>query len=294
MTTSNLLRASILVAGTALSASAAWPQNPHAGTWETSELSIKEAAPGCRYVETVVATFQLAAGVNNTVSGNLVRKFGRRWWVWAPGCEMPGISTNPIFTLRQDMWLVSGTPQQHNTQHVKGVYAGCSTDCKDPWTPPHSFEMDLVRTPDGMTGELLQGIVDTTTFRDSYQPQLDASSASEAFMKLVRPLLEGKCDEFLLNSVDAGSEPRYLRDKICAFSSQLAKLVPTIIRDEKMQAFAPTLAQVAGTSGPLFISEGDVLVQRFIVVNTAGNGIQLGGVLRKQSDGSWRLRDLVP
>jgi hypothetical protein len=272
----------------------AWAQNPHAGTWETRELSIREAAAGCRYVEAVTATLQLAAGINNAVTGNLTRRFERSWWLANPGCVLPGVNTNPGFTLRQDMWLVQGEPRGRNTQRLKGVYAGCSTDCKEPWSPPGTFEIELVRRPGGMAGGLLKGIVGATMFRDSYQSQLDSANASEAFMKLVQPLLEGKCDEFLLHSVDADSRQRWPRDLICAFGTQLTQLVPTVIRHEKSRAYSPMLAQVMGMGGPLVLSEGDVLVQRFLVVDAAGDGLFLGCALRRQGDGSWKVRDLVP
>lgn len=269
-------------------------QNPHAGAWETKEITIKELATGCRYVEAVTATFQLAAGINNAVGGTLARKFERSWWLANPGCVMPGVNTNPGFTLRQDIWLVQGEPQGRDTQRLKGVYAGCNTDCKDPWSPPGSFEIELVRRLGGMSSGLLNGIVGTTMFRDSYQSQLDAVNASEAFMKLAQPLLEGRCDEFLLRSVDAGSRQRFPRDLICAFSTQLTQLVPTVIWHEKSLAYSPTLAQVMGMGGPLVLSEGDVLVQRRLIVNTAGNGVFLGGALRRQEDGAWKVRDFVP
>jgi hypothetical protein len=271
----------------------AWAQNPHAGTWETRELTIKDAAAGCRYVEAVTATFQLAAGINNAVAGYLTRRFERSWWLASPGCVLPGVNTNPGFTLRQDNWAVTGEPQGRETQRLKGVYAGCTTDCKEPWNPPGSFEIDLVRRPVGMSGGLLKGLVGTTMFRDSYQSQLEAANASEAFMMLVQPLLDGRCDEFLLRSMDASSKRRFPRDLICAFGTQLTQLLPTVIRHEKSQAHSATLAQVTGMTGPLVLSEGDVLVQRFLVVNSAGNGLFLGAALRKQADGSWRVLDLV-
>lgn len=277
-----------------LACTGAWAQNPFVGTWETRELTIKEAAVGCRYVEAVTATFQLAAGINNLVVGNLTRSFERSWWLASPGCVMPGVNTNSGFTLRQDGWTVTGEPRGQDTQRVKGVYTGCTTDCKDPWSPPGSFEIELVRGPGGISAGLLKGIVGTTMFRDTYQAQLDSANASQAFMKLIQPLFEGKCDEFLLRSVDADSRQRFPRDLICAFSTQLTQLVPTVIRNEKLQAYSPTLAQVLGMSGPLLMSEGDVLVQRFLVVNSAGNGLLVGAALRRQGDGSWRVLDLVP
>lgn len=278
----------LLLAGTS-----AWAQNPHVGTWETRELAIKEATASCRYVEAVTATFQLAAGINNAVAGSLTRRFERWWWLANPDCVMPGTNTIPGFTLRQDMWLVQGELQGSDTQRLKGVYAGCTTDCKEPWSPPTSFEIELVRRPGGMSSGLMKSIVGTTMFRDADQSQLDAATASEAFVKLVQPLLEGNCDEFLLHSVDAGSRRSFPRDLICAFSAQMRQLVPTVVRHEKTQAYSPTLAQVMGMSGPLVLTEGDVLVQRFLVVNIAGNGIYISGALRKQGDGSWKVRDLV-
>ena len=113
-------------------------------------------------------------------------------------------------------------------------------------------------------------------------------------MKLVQPLLEGKCDEFLFRSVDVGSKQRFPRDLMCVFSNQLTQLLPTVIRHEKSLAYSPTFAQVTGLGGPLILSEGDVLVQRFLVVNTAGNGLFLGGALRRQENGAWKVLDLVP
>ena len=281
--------AALLVVGTG-----AWAQNPHAGTWETREFTIKEAAAGCRFVESVTATFELAAGNNNAVAGSLTRRFERSWWLANPGCMMPGVNTIPGFTVRQDMWLVQGEPQGRDTQRLKGVYAGCGTDCKEPWSPPASFETELVRRPGGMSTGLLKGIVGTTVFRDSYRSQLDSANASEAFMKLVQPLLEGRCDEYLLRSVDAGSRQRLQRDLICTFSTQLTQLVPTVIQHQKSHALSPTLAQVMGMGGPLLLSEGDVLVQRFLVINAEGDGVFLGGALRRQGDGSWKVWDLVP
>lgn len=272
----------------------AWAQSPHAGTWEAREFSIKEAAIGCRYVEAVTATFQLTAGLNNAVAGILTRRFERTWWDANPSCAMPGVNTNPNFTLRQDMWAVSGEPQGKETQRLKGIYAGCSTDCREPWSAPATFDIQFTRRPGGMSSGLLKGIVGTTMFRDSYQLQVDSANAAEAFIPLLRPLQEGRCDEFLLRSVDAAWKQRFSRDLICAFGATLTQLAPTVVRDEKSQALAPTLAQVKGMSGPLLLSEGEVLVQRFLVVNAAGNGVVLAGVLRRQEDGSWKLRDLVP
>ena len=290
-------RARLLLAALAvplLAGPGVWAQNPHAGSWETKELIIKEAAAGCRYVETVTATFQLAASINNAVAGSLTRAFDRGWWLANPGCVMPGVNMVPGFTLRQDGWAVSGEMVGRETQRLKGVYTGCTTDCKEPWSPPESFEIGLVRRPGGLSAGLLKGIVGTTMFRDSYQSQLDSANASEAFIGLVQPLLDGKCDEFVLRSVDAVSRQRFPRDLICAYSARLRQFIPNVIRHEKSQAHSPTLAQVMGFSGPLLLSEGDVLVQRYVVINTAGGGIFLGGTLRRQPDGSWKVLDLVP
>lgn len=284
----------LLLAVFLLGDTAAWAQNPHAGTWETSELTIKEAEAGCRYVEAVRATFNLAAGVNNAVTGTLMRTFERSWWHADPGCVMPGATTNWGFTPRQDMWFVSGAPQGADTQRIKGMYAGCSFGCNVAWSPPESFEIDLVRTSSGIAGGVLKGIVGTTRFRDSYQLQIDSANASKAFVQLLQPLLEGKCDEFLLRSVDAESRQRFPRDLTCALSTQLMQLVPTVIRHEKSQEHSPTLALVIGMSGQLLLSEGEALVQRFLVVNAAGNGLFLGAALRKHGDGPWKVRDLIP
>lgn len=144
--------------------------------------------------------------------------------------------------------------------------------------------MQAVRSP--RHGGLLKSIVGTTMFRDSYESQLDSANASEAFMKLVQPLLEGRCDEFLVRAVDTGSRQRLLRDLICAFATQLTQLVPNVLRHEKSQVDSPALAQVIGINGPLVLSEGEVLVQRFLVINAVGNGAFLGGVLLREEDGS--------
>lgn len=277
-----------LLAGTGAQA-----QNPHAGTWETSELTIRELAAGCRYVEAVTATFDLAAGINNAVAGRFTRQFLRQSWDSNPGCAMPGVDTYPYCTLRQDSWLVQGEPQGRDTQRLKGVYAGCSTDCKEPWSPPASFETELVRRPGGMSTGLLTGIVGATMFRDSFRSQLDSANASEAFIKLVEPLLEGKCDEFLLRSVDADYRQRWPRDVTCAYSTALSQLVPTVILHRKTDAYAPTLAWVEGVHGPLLLTEGDVLVRRFLVVYTDGGGMFLRGALRRQGDGSWKVLDIL-
>lgn len=283
----------VLIAPLLLSGSA-MAQNPHAGTWGTTELSIKEAAPGCRYVEVVTATFQLAAGVNNAVAGNLTRQFERSWWLASPACVMPGVNTHLGYTFRQDMWLVQGEWKNHDTQRLKGVYGGCGTDCKNSWAPPESFDIEFVRTSSGMSGGLLTGIVGSTMFRDSYQAGIDAATASEALMALLQPLLEGKCDEFLVRSVDVASRLRGPGDPLCAFSAQMAQLLPTIVRHQMSHANSVTLASVMGMSGPLILTEGDVLVQRYVVTNAAGNGIFLGAALRKQGNGTWKVLDLVP
>lgn len=269
-------------------------QSPYAGTWETREILLKEASSGCRHLEIVVATFQLASGVNNTVTGNLARRFERSWWMSNPGCVMPGVNSQPGFTLRQDSWVVSSEPLGRDVQRLKGVYAGCATDCKEPWSPPSSFEIEMARKPGGLSAGALKGIVNATAFRDAYQTQVDAAKAAEAFMRLMRPILEGRCDEFLSGSIDAQARQRFPRDLTCAFGAQLRQLVPTVIRHERSHAHMPTLAQVMGMGGPLMLSEGDALVQRFLVINDAGNGIFLGAALRKQADGSWRVLDLVP
>ncbi len=284
----------ICILATLLGGTGACAQNPYVGSWETRELSIKQGAVGCLYVESVAATFELTAGINNSTTGSLTRRFERSWWRADPGCVMPGANTNPDFTLRQDIWLVQGELQDRDRQRLKGVYAGCATDCKEPWSPPTSFDTEFVYRRVGMSAGLLNGIVSTTLYRDSYQSQLDSANASEAFMKLMQPLLDGKCDEFLLRSLDEGSRQHFPRDLICAFGIQLTQLMPTVIRHEKSRAYSPTLAQVVGMSGPLMLTERDVLVQRFLVLNSAGNGLFLGAALRRQEDGSWKVLDMVP
>lgn len=282
-----------IVAALVMLSTVARAQNPHAGTWETSELTIKGVTAECLYVETVTATFHLAAGINNAVAGYLTRRFERSWWLTNPGCVLPGVDGNPGFTLRQDNWAVTGEPQGRDTQRLKGVYAGCTTHCNEAWNPPGTFEIELVRRPAGMSGGFLKGIVGPTMYRDSYQSQLDSANASGALMKLVQPLLEGRCDEFLLRSMDEASKRRVSRDVMCAFGTQLRLLIPTVIRHEKSQAHSATLAQVQGAHGPLLLSEGDVLVKRFLVVTIAGDGVFFGAALRKQTDGSWRVLDIV-
>ena len=273
----------------------AWAQNLHAGVWEARELTIKEAAPGCRYVESVTAVFQLSAGINNTVDGSLTRRFARHWWTGDLGCRLPGAGTNPLFTLRQDNWQVHGEPLGRGIQRLTGKYIECTTDCHDPWSPPLTFAIDFIRRDGGgMSAGLLKGISGVTEFRDSYLAQLDSAEASEAYMPLIRPLIEGKCDEFLLRSVDAGFTQRFPRDALCALGTQYRQLMPNLIRSEKTQAYSVSLALITGAAGPILLSGGDVLVQRFFVLTSDGNGLFMGAALRKQGNGSWKLADVVP
>lgn len=268
-------------------------QNPFAGVWESREVVIKEAEPGCRYVESLTAIFQLTAGINNTVDGFLTRRFERNWWLAGPSCQMPG-AASPLFTNRQDSWRVHGEPSGKATQQIKAVYDSCTTHCKEPWDPPQTIAVDLVRRDGGLTSGLLQGVTATTRYRDSFRAQLDAAEASEAMMALLLPLVEGRCDEFITGSVDPDSKKRFPRDPLCAMSAMYKQLVPNIIRHEKAQAYSVSLGQVNGGAGPLLMSEGDALVQRFVVFNNAGNGVFMGAVLRKQADGKWRVIDVVP
>lgn len=181
------------------------------------------------------------------------------------------------------------------TQRLSGKYVSCTTDCRDPWTPPSTFETEFVLRDGGVfSAGALTGILAAAEFRDSYQAQLDSAEASEAYVPLIRPLIEGKCDEFLLRSVDAGFIKRFPRDALCALAAQHRQLMPNVIRTDKAQAYSLSLASVNGAAGPILLGGGDVLVQRFFVLTTDGNGLLMGAALRKQRNGSWLLVDIVP
>lgn len=266
-----------------------------AGRWDYVVLEVLEGMPGCYYTQVLTRTYQLADGVNRSIIGYYTRRVDRAWIGSPPNnCVLPGTHAQPHYMTRFDNWAVLGTFATNDKQSVSATGAGCSGDCEDVY-PLSDFKVLLEKANGKLYDtDLVSNASRILVFRDSFERQRDERNAAQSFKGLIQPLLNGECNLFYISSLASVTQARITQETFCTFGRQVAALVPDIIRDEPLFSTAPTAGAIFGVTGRWELVEGDVLVQRYFVLNDANQGIIISGVLRKQSNGDWKVLDLVP
>ena len=270
---------------------------PLVGRWDNVSIALPNSGNSCRYIEIVTRAYDLAAGMNHSVQGAYTRTLDRRWFSMpAQDCVLPGQHAQPYGMTRIDSWFVQGQPIAPDKQSITANLTGCIGDCGDQMNLTDKFDITLTREGSKVyeLDPAAAGPAGTNAFRSATDRESDEQGAAGSFRQLLQPLLNGDCNEFFSNSLDPGIQASVKQDLFCSYGRDLAAALPTIIRDNPMMQFAPTASLIYGLTRQLLIGDGDVLVQRYLVLNAAGQGIPLAAVLRKQNDGTWRVLDIVP
>lgn len=270
--------------------------NPYSGDWISRGVTQISLVPGCTFLE--VRTFRLALtpGMNQTSSGQLFRSIERVWWTkMHEECRLPGEQVGVPGVSRIDGWVVTGQPVPQGRLRIVGVVTDCVGQCALPGDRPLRVEATL--SLDESRIRIVGGPPDffpSTTFTVSGRFLEYEASAQAQLGLLLRPLLEGNCNQFYLQSLDIAFRLRAPADKFCTVALQISALIPHVIRESHGLSYGVSLGQARGALMPLLLTEGDVIARRYFVVTDAGGNVPIGAAMRRQADGSWRILDLVP
>lgn len=271
-------------------------QSPSLGNWDNKTVSLQRSSSMCSYIEIVHNRYTIFPSFNGTVTGDHQRVLNRFWNAkLSPDCKMPGATGRREFISRQDSWIFQGQLGPENSQRLSLIASGCEGDCGVGPISALPAQVTIIR--DGE--RLIERDVDETAasvrvFRRAQERETNEREADRAFRTLYQPLLDGECNQFFRLSLDASTSSAVNQSDFCSFAQQVAALTPTVLRDESGFAHGPSLSPLRGLTRQLFLVDGDVVVQRFFVIDPGGGGISIGLVLRKQLDSSWRVLDLLP
>lgn len=271
-------------------------QSPLTGSWISRELRFANSAPSCVYIESVASSFDLQPGLNRTTSGIFTRTLQRVAWSidLERKCVLPGKHDARDFMMRFDTWYASGEYIDTARQKFTLTSAGCTGDCGDQLAFAKSFSINLQRAGDGVIGDVVPGVIASTRYQAKFDMTRNEAAATAAFLDLYRPLLEGNCNQFYNNSLDPDGRRKINQNYLCTYARQVAAMTPPVLSSEPTFEFAASLGTINGLMGPISLRPGDVLVRRFLVLDADGSGVPTNAVLRKQSDNSWRIVDMVP
>lgn len=278
----------------ALLASAGAQPAPAAGAWNSRTMAVVEQSAGCLRVDVTTATVNLQPGINFQLDGDYALQTLSAWLLNMSGtCVLPGRHASALFSMRFQNWRLS-TRDGDAPDRLDGVYVGCTADCEDEPAQPHRITLRLDGPPDPRTLRLteLPPGAPTAVFVDARERELAELGAAQAFFPLLLPLLQGRCNEFAARSLLAAARTPLSQEAYCALYRGMLKNLPAALRDEPRYAFALSLGVLKGLTRAHLLTEGDVFVQRFIVVE-GGEGIVLSGLLRRDPTGDWKLLDLT-
>ncbi|MEC4593813.1 hypothetical protein VPG91_22625 [Nitrospirillum amazonense] len=286
-----LILAALLV-GISFAAAAQADRN-FVGKWSNLSLELTGRQGQCRSLDVITRSYDLHPAMNHTVEGLYTRQL-QRVWLAPPataGCLLAGQHANKDFMLRFDNWAI--TPVDINTAEESSFTAiliGCTGDCGDDWKLQESFALSLRHDGDRVV-ETVRGsspmILRRSEDREGLERRADA-----AFMPLMRPLLQGDCNEFYRSSLDGSTHRQIPQDKFCQFGRDFSVIIGNVTTDKHKFAFAPASAILSLGPVTMLLGDGDVLVQRILELNGESNYF-LTAALREQPDHSWRVLGLV-
>lgn len=272
--------------------------NPLTGRWVNVVLSEQASGdPQCRYMEVMTRRYDLAGGSNGSIHGIYSRMRELLWLTKAtPDCDFLERKRLTDGYLRADTWLVQGNPLESGIMvDIVGHYDRCLGDCDRSLAIAENFTTRVklegrrfYDMGDRPPESLLLFVADSVKEEDELQ-------ANESFRRLLQPLLDGDCNSFYRNSTDQMLRRVISQELFCQLGRRVSDLIPTVSTDEPLFAYRVTLGSLHPPNGSLqLLTDGDVIVQRFFVISGAGGGIPIGAVLRKQSDGSWKVAVFAP
>ncbi len=261
------------------------------GDWSNVLISENGAPnPGCRAIVVTKRTYALSRGSNNEVHGTYSRNIslvhlGNR------NSNCPGPPIKPT-DFRIDTWNFFGTIRADGSIVARGVAPSCQGQCTESVVTADDFSTKLVAR-DGLLFDLgnsdpnLMLRFVKTDMRDT-----DEAEAARAFPSLVQPLLNNDCNTFYADSLDISVRLKIKPDMYCGVLTHLADLVGSALYSKPVMTFRMSLgifnAPDLGIAG-----DGDVLTIRRFTLDSAGNNMELGAVMKRQGDGSWRIKSLV-
>lgn len=284
-----------ILASASLSASAQPPSNALAGNWTHVRLrEPADSAIGCRYVMLEIREYELAPGWNAEVNGNYQRRI-RPLWIEVPRpapvqCPARGGSTD-LPGWRIDNWSVQGMREADGSLRLRGFWTQCAGPACDGNAQLHEqFETVLTSRPGGAAdsgGGSAEGSLRLTA---SGEIRADESEASNAFTELLRPLREGDCSRFHAESMDPALSSGVAPDQFCEPARAIGALLALSTHESPNPDPARISLGILNGAPPFVVLDGDVLVVRNFVIDAGGTILTLAALMRKQTDGRWKIR----
>ena len=273
---------------------------PFSGRWTNVIFSgTGSAAQGCRYAEIETRSYVLRRGEDGKAAGQYLLQRQRLWITKVdPTCQIPDRSSMPDSFYRNDSWSLVGVLTPTGRLQLSGIHISCLGDCRV-YAPANSFEttlqVDGVRVVDVMAGQQGQVLV----YRGAGQQESEEKEAAAALRPLLQPLLDRDCNRFFESSLDGGAKffLNEQQDGYCRAMQPLSALLSRLTVDKPSYSIVATYGQVLPASAPSgaqpLLLAGDAIVQRFFSSADGSSGVQVTAILRRQPDGTWRVRTLL-
>ena len=264
------------------------------GKWRHTELIELDASEAdCRVFKVITRTYDLTENADGSVSGLYAREYRLLWVGPANDCaeEFNPEPGSAIGSYRIDGWQLRGAEYRAEEVEVEGHYSNCVGDCdNDAFFVDSNFRTTLFLR----SGYLVDVHDDDYQFvflPNSLTASLEREAAEKMF-KLIVPLYEGKCNQFYEDNLDPQVKSNFPRTEFCRVVQRLGRLMPEILYHNDLTAIYFAVARFARPpmKEELNVWGGlDVFVEQMFVVRPDGGSVPVAAVLRKQSDGSWKV-----
>lgn len=302
MKRTTFLLAAALAMGVLFGPGAARADGPgaFAGVWLNLTLSDGQVADRrCRYLDVETDRLDLSRAPDGAVAGSYTRERGRTWLIkMDPACRMPGQQFMPDGFGRIDQWSLYGSVAG-NRLPLSAVYLDCIGDCSDNAALRGQFETVLTRQGGSVVAAGGDHPDDIRVFLPGKEHEDAAGHASESLRKLLQPLMEGNCSRYFAEALDPGARMLlpYSQDVFCKAIEPIGALLQPFSVDKPAFAYGVTVGSVAPAAGDLtrqrMLLARDVVVQRFFTTIDGSAGLHVTAVLRRQPNGSWKIRQLL-
>ena len=265
------------------------------GEWRYTELvEDKASSPNCRLFHITTRQYSLKSQLDGRLAGNYFRENRPLWLGPANDCPSEVGPANPGKLYRTDLWFVLEIGRNGNHLSIRGEYDTCVGACTNGAHVLPQFQA-LLRQQNGMLIDILEDSNQQLIFISESTAVVAEQDASDRMFKLLEPLYEGECTRFYENNMDPIVRANTPKTEFCRAAQRLRELMPPILYHSPLTATYFTVGEFGHLGdGTLRQVWGglDVLVEQVFIVTPDGGNVPVAAVLRKQSDGTWKV--LVP
>lgn len=242
-----------------------------------------QSTAACRYLVVETRTLNLQRGLNARVQGHYGRATMMFWLGAPPTCVLNGQPDLPA--PRSHVWTAFGSEGADGRLDLRLVAPSCSGACDDAPPAVDQFEAQFTRPREELLVEhdAREGV---RRYTAEVEAQRREGEAAAALRDLMQPLLDGACNAFVARSMHP--DARWASpDQFCALAQSVGQLLAPTLYDQPGIALQVSRGRLFRPMVHQFFGDRDVLVCRFFVLRSDGQGAQVCAVLREAEPGRW-------